>query len=98
MAPEPALGVRQRPLAGSRRVVLAQRLEHEDLRARQQRRVHLERRVLGGRADEDDVAGLDARQEGILLRLVEAVDLVDEEDRAAARAVAAPPAPRPSPP
>jgi hypothetical protein len=29
----------------------------------------------------NDVAGLDARQEGVLLRLVEAVDLVDEDDR-----------------
>ena len=28
------------------------------------------------------VAGLDARQEGVLLRLVEPVNLVDEEDRA----------------
>ena len=30
---------------------------------------------------EDDVAGLDAGQEGVLLRLVEAVNLVDEQDR-----------------
>ena len=74
-----------------------ERLEDVDLRAREQRRVHLERRVLGRRADEDDVAGLDARQEGVLLRLVEAVDLVDEEDRAAAAQAAAPLRPRPSP-
>ena len=65
-----------------------QRLQDVDLRARQQRRVDLERRVLGRRADQDDVAGLDAGQEGVLLRLVEAVDLVDEQDRAAARAAA----------
>ena len=63
---------------------LVERLQHEDLRARQQRGVHLERRVLGRRADQHDVAGLDARQEGVLLRLVEAVDLVDEDDRAPA--------------
>ena len=59
--------------------------QHEHLRAREERRVHLERRVLGRRADQDDVARLDVRQERVLLRLVEAVDLVDEEDRAAAR-------------
>ena len=51
-------------------------------RARQQRRVDLERRVLGGRADEGEEARLDVRQEGVLLRLVEAVHLVDEEHRA----------------
>jgi hypothetical protein len=60
-----------------------QRLEDVHLRSRQQRRVHFERRVLGRRADQDDVARLDARQEGVLLRLVEAMDLVDEEDRPA---------------
>ena len=65
-----------------------QRLQHEHLRPRQQRRVDLERRVLGGRADEDDVAGLDARQKRVLLRLVEAVNLVDEHDGAAARRAA----------
>ena len=57
--------------------------KHEHLRSRQECGVDLERRVFGGRADEDDVAGLDARQEGVLLRLVEAVNLVDEDNRAA---------------
>ena len=61
-----------------------ERLEHVDLRARQQRRVHLEGRVLGRRADQDDVAGLDPRKEGVLLRLVEAMDLVDEKNGPAA--------------
>ncbi len=61
-----------------------QAAQHEHLRSRQQRRVDLERRVLGRRADEHDVAGLDARQERVLLRLVEAVNLVDEDDRPAA--------------
>ena len=61
-------------------VVGAERLEDVDLRAREQRGVDLERRVLGGRADEHDRAALDVRQERVLLRLVEAVDLVDEQD------------------
>ena len=68
---------------------LVERLEHEHFRSREQRRVDLERGVLGRRADEDDVAGFDARQKRVLLRLVEAVNLVDEDDRAAAQAPAA---------
>ncbi len=61
-----------------------QRLQHVHLRARQQRAVHFERRVLGGCADEGDQPLLDERQERILLRLVEAVHLVHEQDGVAA--------------
>ena len=68
-----------------RELVGRERLEHIDGRARQQRADHLERRVLRGRADERDHALLDERQEGVLLRLVEAVHLVDEQDRRAPR-------------
>ena len=45
-----------------------QRLEHDDLAAREQGAVQLEGGVLGRRADQDDVAGLDVRQEDVLLR------------------------------
>ena len=55
--------------------------QRQHLRPRQKRRVELERRVLRRRADEDDGPVLHQRQEGVLLRLVEAVDLVDEEQR-----------------
>ncbi len=57
------------------------RLELVDLGAREQRRVHLEVGVLGRRADQRHEAFLDAGQQRVLLRLVEAVDLVQEEDR-----------------
>ena len=60
-------------------LVVAERLQHEHARAREQRRVHLERRVLGRRADQRDRAVLDVRQHRVLLRFVEAVDLVDEQ-------------------
>ena len=40
------------------------------------------RGVFGGGADQADGAALDVGQEGVLLRLVEAMDLVDEEDGA----------------
>ena len=63
-------------------LVLGERLELEDLHPREQRRVELEVRVLGRRADQRHEALLDAGQERVLLGLVEAVDLVEEEDRA----------------
>ena len=50
---------------------------------RQEGGVDLEVRVLGRRADERDRAVLDVRQQRVLLGLVEAVDLVDEQDGAA---------------
>ena len=62
-------------------VVEREWLELVDLAARQQSRVDLEVRVLRGRADERDEPLLHGGQERILLRLVEAVDLVEEEDR-----------------
>ncbi len=80
---KPALDILHRSLHDRPHRLVCQRLQHVHLGARQERGVHLERRVLGGRADEDDVARLDARQEGVLLSFVEPVDLVDEENRAA---------------
>ena len=83
-AAESLLAVRERAPQDRRRVGFGERLQHEHLRSREQGRVDLERRVLRRRADEDDVARLDPRQEGVLLGLVEPVNLVDEEDGAAA--------------
>ena len=59
-----------------------ERFEHQHARARQQRRVQLERRVLGGGADQNDGAVFHHRQETVLLGAVEAMDLVDEQQRA----------------
>ena len=64
--------------------VLVERVEAEERRPAEQRRVHLEERVLGGGPDEGDQPALDAREQRVLLRLVEAVHLVEEEDRALA--------------
>ena len=66
-------------------IVGRQRLQHINRGARQQGRVDLERRVLGGRADEGEQPAFDVRQKGILLALVEAVHLVDEHDGAPRR-------------
>ena len=60
------------------------RLEGQHPCARQESGVELEGRILGRRADEDDGAVLHDRQEGILLGAVEAMDLVDEKQRAPA--------------
>ena len=69
--------------AGKQRLqtLIVKPLEGKHARPRQKRRVELEGWVLRGSADEDDGAVLHVRQEGILLRPVEAMNLVDEEQR-----------------
>ena len=84
LAREAALRVGERPPDDRRRPARRQRLEAPDAQPRQQRRVDLEVGVLGRRADEGDRAVLDVGQQGVLLGLVEAVDLVDEQDGPAA--------------
>eukprot|EP00047_Mylnosiga_fluctuans_P011544 m.21890 g.21890 ORF g.21890 m.21890 type:complete len:367 (-) comp3681_c0_seq2:3210-4310(-) len=54
--------------------------EHKDAAAREQGGIQVERRVLCRGTDQGDKARLDQRQECVLLRLVEMVDLVDEEN------------------
>ncbi len=56
---------------------------------RQQRAVQRERWVLGGGPDECDGAGLDHRQEAVLLGAIEAVDFIDEQQSPLPRAPAA---------
>src|SRR6266403_2983113 len=60
--------------------------EDVDLGAGEKRGDDLERGIFGGSADEENVAGLDVREEGVLLGFVEAVDFVDEDDGAKAGA------------
>ena len=57
---------------------------------REQRRDDRERRVLGGGGDQHDLAVLDPGQQGVLLGLGEAVDLVEEEHGLPAVHVAGP--------
>ena len=75
-----ALAIGERPPQQQHDLVFGERLQHIDAAAREQCRIDFERRILGGRADQPDVALLHVRQERILLRLVEAVNLVDEDD------------------
>ena len=62
-------------------LVVGKRLEHINLRARQQGRIHLKRRVLGGGANQRHQARLGVGQERVLLRLVKAVDFVHKQNR-----------------
>src|SRR5213595_2267101 len=72
----------QCPLDPRPYVRIGECFEDEDATPRQERYGEFEAWVLRRRADERDDAGLDPRQKRILLRLVEAKDLVAEEDRA----------------
>ena len=63
---------------------VVERLEPEQRAAREQRTGEREEGVLGGRADEDEQALLDEREQHVLLRAREAVHLVEEEDRSLA--------------
>ena len=78
--------VGQCTIQDERDLVPCKRLQDGHAAAGEQGRVDLERGVLGRGADERDRSLLDGVQERILLGLVEAVDLVDEEDDPAATA------------
>ena len=75
-----ALGIHERAGDEVEQVILGKRLQLENLRARNERRVDEEERVVRGRADEPDDAALHIRQQHVLLRLVEAVDFVNEQN------------------
>ena len=78
---EAALAIGHRAAENAHERRLVERLEDEDLRARQQGGVDFKRRVFRRRANQCDIAGFDARKKRILLRLVESVNLVHEDDR-----------------
>ena len=61
-------------------IVVGQKRELDDTRARKQGRVHLEVGIFCRCADKNDRAVLDSMEQRILLAPAEAVDLVDEED------------------
>ena len=60
---------------------MIQAVQDQDLTARHQGAGEREGRVLGGRADQGDRAVLDLGEQAVLLGAVEAVDLVDEQER-----------------
>ncbi len=65
-------------------MVFGQLLEHVDAAAGEQRAVDFERGIFGGRPDQANISFFDVREKRILLRLVEAMNFVDEDDGARA--------------
>src|SRR5689334_2698585 len=80
-AAQPSLCVVERALEQRGQVLLGQRRELEHACPRQQRRVDRKGWIFGGGPDQRDRAVFHVRQQRVLLRLVEAVDLVDEQQR-----------------
>ena len=78
--PERFLGPREQRRQG----IVVEAAQDEHLAARQERGVQLEGRVLGGGADQGYRPILDIGQEAVLLGAVEAMNLVDEQERALA--------------
>ena len=81
---EAALGIVECAAQKNDDLIFSQRIQHINATAREQRGVDFEGRIFGGGADQANAAFLHVRQEGILLRFVEAVNFVDEDDGARA--------------
>ena len=75
-----ALGVGEGAVQDRGEVFGGERIRDDDAAARKQGGVDLERRVFGGGADQGDGAVFDGPEQCVLLGLVEAMDLVDEEN------------------
>src|SRR6266571_1200698 len=58
-----------------------ERFELKDLRTRDERAVYVKERVVSRRTDEAEISRFDVGQENVLLRFVEVMNLVDEQDR-----------------
>ena len=61
-------------------VVIGKTPQLDDARTRDQGGIHFEIRVLGSSADKDNRAVLDGMKKRVLLRAIEAMDLIDEQD------------------
>ena len=79
VGPHPTLPVPQRPPKQLNHLLGRQRFQLVDLATGKQGGIHLEGGILGGGADQDDGPGFDEGEKGILLSLVETVNLVDEQ-------------------
>ena len=59
----------------------AEGFESKNLRARNERAVYVKERIVRGRANQPEISSFDIRQKNVLLRLVEVMDLVNEQNR-----------------
>ncbi len=80
--PIAALGIAQRALEQSQGCPARERYELKDARTGQERAVDFEIRIFSCRADQNDGAVFNVRQERVLLGFVKAVDFVNEQDGA----------------
>src|SRR5437867_2745525 len=79
-SPQAAFGILQGTAKQLKQVGFSQRTQLEDLRTRNQRRIDEEKRIMGGRAYQPYRAAFDVGQQNVLLRFVEAVNLVNKQD------------------
>src|SRR2546423_13880043 len=78
---EPAFLVRQGAIDELFELLDAQRLQLKNLRARYQRAIDIEKWIVSRRADQSQISALYVRQQNVLLRFVEMVNLVHKQDR-----------------
>ena len=78
---ETAFVVSQRAIDQLFEFVDAERFELKNLRPRHERAVDIEKRIVSRRADQSQISAFDIGKENVLLRFVEMVDLVDEQNR-----------------
>src|SRR5450755_4206451 len=77
---EAALGIIQRAVDQFLQLLDPQRLELKNLRARDQCAVHIEKRVVSRSTDQAQISALYIWQENVLLRLVEVMNFIDEQN------------------
>src|SRR6516165_4279248 len=58
----------------------AERFKSKNLGARDKRAVHIEEWVVGGRTNQAEISSFHIGQKNVLLRLVEMMDLINEQD------------------
>src|ERR1700730_8334924 len=83
--PESVLFVRESAIDQLFESLNAERFQLENLGARHQRTVDVEKRVIRCRADQSQASRFDIRQQDVLLRFVKMMNLVDEQNRFPAR-------------
>src|ERR1019366_9535566 len=81
---EAALGIVECATQKNNDLIFSQWVQHINAAAREKGRVDFEGWIFGGGADQADAAFFHVREEGILLRFVEAVNFVDEDNGARA--------------
>ena len=77
---ETAFRISQRAFHQRDQVVRPQRFQAKNLRARNERAVDVEKRIVGRRADQPQISALHVGQQNVLLRFVEVMDLIDKHD------------------